>query len=488
MPLLFTCKLIPLPLLILCLLSSCCISMSKKERTKNFRPTPSLKESREIALQTPAFKEGNWPTRQWWEQYDSKELTCLIEMALKNNPSILAVREKINFAQNESIIARSALFPLIYFDTSDQWQYLSQTGLFRNLNPNIPLNSSQIDFSLSFTYEFDFWYKYRNLYNAALGRQKAAIAESAQVDLITSIALAQSYFALRTNFVRKRLYQELYDVRLNYFKLQERLLKNALYSKLTPLLSEEAVFQAQQLLFAINQELDVNKHIINILVGRGPDTPLCPEEALPVLPLQMALPKKISSDLLSRRPDLMAQIWRVDALAYDVGAAKAEFWPDINITALIGFQSLSWQKLFQWINNTVGATPGLSLPLYTAGMIGANVDAKKASYNEAVFQYNDLILKSLQQVADLLSIGRAIYGEKERQSQIVANSTSRYNLTLLRKKKGIDSALIAYQFQEELIQKKLEDVELLYQQYIVSVSLIKALGGGYLCAGGSLHG
>lgn len=70
----------------------------------------------------------------------------------------------------------------------------------------------------------------------------------------------------------------------------------------------------------------------------------------------------------------------------------------------------------------------------------------------------------------------------------MANSTSRYNLTLLRKKKGIDSALIAYQFQEELIQKKLEDVELLYQQYIVSVSLIKALGGGYLCAGGSLHG
>ncbi len=488
MPLLFTCRLLPLPLAILCLLSSCCISISKKERTKNFRPTPSLQESREKALQTTSFKEGLWPAKNWWKEYDSKELTCLIEMALKNNPSILAVRERINFAKNESIIARSALFPFIYFDAGDQWQYLSQSGLFRHLNPNIPLNNNQIDFSLSFTYEFDFWYKYRNLYNAALGRQRASIAESAQVDLITSVALAQSYFALQTNFLRRRLYQELYDVRLKYFNLQTRLLKNALYSKLTPLLSEEAVFQAQQWLYDINQEIAVDKHIINILAGRGPDAPLCGEGPLPVLPIQLSLPKNISSDLLARRPDLMAQIWRVDALAYDVGAAKADFWPDINITALIGFQAGSWNNLFEWISKTVGAIPGLSLPLYTAGMIGANVDAKQALYNEAVFQYNDLILKSLQQVADLLAIGRAVYGEKEKQSQIVANSSYRYELTLLRQKKGLDSALIAYQFQEELIQKQLEDVKLLYQQYMVSVSLIKALGGGYLCAGGSLNG
>jgi NodT family efflux transporter outer membrane factor (OMF) lipoprotein len=465
--------------LFLTLLSGCNISMSEAERVENILSAPSLAHSENTVLKSPYFEPGNWPAKNWWEQYGSQELNALVEQALSQNPSIQAVEARIQYASAEAVIARAELLPLVYFDASDQWQYLSKNGLYRALNPTIPLSSSQIDFSLSFFYEFDFWSQYRNLYRAALSRELAAVAEKAQVDLITAAALAQSYFALRTNLVRKKWYEQLREVRKNYFDLQEKMLQNALYSQLVPLLSQEDLFQADQWVYAIEQEIAVNQHVVNILAGRGPDAPLALNEPLVPLPKKLLIPTEISLDLLSRRPDLMAQMFRLDGLAYEVGAAKADFWPNINITGLAGFQSGSWSNLFEWISKTIGAMPGLSLPVYTAGAIGANVDAKKALFDEAVYQYNDLILKSFNQVADLLAIGRSVYAEQEKQERIVDNAKARFGLTLLRTKNGIDNKLAAYRVQEEFILKKLEEVQLLYQQYVVSISLSRALGGGY---------
>ncbi len=462
-------------------LSACTISMSREEQIQNILPAPSLEASLMDAPKD-VFVRNGWPEPRWWEAYGSEELNRLIGQALSFNPTIQSVESRIAFAKQNAVISGSLLYPIVYFDASDQWEYLSKNGLYRALNPHIALSNQQIDFSLSFSFELDFWGKYRNLYRAALGRAKAAIAEKAEADLITAAALAQAYFALKTNLVRKRLYVELYEVRKNYYELQKTLVDHSLDSILPPLLSQEAVFQAWQWVLGIDEEIAVDRHLVNILAGNGPDEPLELNEdlELPLLPEKLALPETISSELLSRRPDLMAQIWRMDALSREVGAARAEFWPDVNVLGFLGFQSGSWSKLFNWASKTVGATPGLTLPVFTAGAIAANADAKLALYYEAVYQYNDLILKSFQEVADLLAIGRSVYEQKAEQDRIVRNASQRYDVTLLRQKNGLDDDLTVYQFLEEKIQKQLEDIELLYGQYLVSVRLAKALGGGYL--------
>lgn len=465
--------------LILGFFSSCSLSMSKKEKTENVLTAPSIEKSIVSSLNDPLFQEGAWPAKNWWEVYGLEELNALMAKAVIQNPTLQAAKERIEVAKNNSTIAHSKLLPLIYFNASDQWQYISENGLYRALNPTLPLNNQQIDFSLSFFYEFDFWGKYRNLYHAALSRAWMAFAEESQANLVITTALAQSYFALRTNLLREKLYKELLNVRRDFFELQSLMLKNSLYSLLTPLLSEEKVFEAEQFVFDIEKEVAVGYHIVNILAGSGPDEPLACEE--PLLPLleTLAIPTQISAELLARRPDLVASRWRMEAFAHEVGAAKADFFPNINIAALAGFQSGSWTSIFASASKTVGILPALALPLYTAGAIKANVGAKKALFNEAVYQYNDLILKSLQQVSDLLAITRSVYKEKEQQVQIVENATLRYDLTLLRQESGIDNALNALQMLEELIGAELKNIELLYQQYVASISLTKALGGGY---------
>ena len=137
------------------------------------------------------------------------------------------------------------------------------------------------------------------------------------------------------------------------------------------------MLEAQQQLLSIEKEIETDKHLINILVGVGPDEPLEVDIILPPLPKSLSLPSNLSIDLLSRRPDLMTQIWRVESLGHEVGAAKADFFPDINLRGFAGLESVLYSTLFQGNSKTQGLQPAIHLPIFTAGAIRANIRAKK---------------------------------------------------------------------------------------------------------------
>jgi outer membrane protein TolC len=268
-------------------------------------------------------------------------------------------------------------------------------------------------------------------------------------------------------------------VRNEIFKLQNLLQNKALLSLLHPLLSEELLLEAEKLVFSIDEEVETDRHLINILLGRGPDIPLDIDGGLPPSLEALSIPANLSVDLLSRRPDLMAQIWRVEALANEVGAAKADFYPNINLKAFVGLESVAYHLLFKSHSKTAALQPAIHLPIFTAGAIRANIRAKKALFDEAVFEYNNLLLRSAAEVADLLVLAKSIFLKKSDQDLIVEAAKARYDLTALRQLSGLDSLLSQYYAQEELIFKQLDNVSLLYSQYLAAIKLIKALGGGY---------
>jgi len=177
----------------------------------------------------------------------------------------------------------------------------------------------------------------------------------------------------------------------------------------------------------------------------------------------------------------MAQIWRVKALAEEVGAAMTEFYPNVSLRSFAGLESVIFSLFFNPSSATLDITPAFSLPIFTAGKIRANVRGKKALFDEAVYAYNALLLKSAQEVADLLSIGQSVFQQQEAQNSIVDNAKTRYELSVLRKQNKLDSLLDNDIFEEEWILKEIENVRLLFSQYEVIIKLIKALGGGY-CA------
>lgn len=425
------------------------------------------------------FSKGKWPNTQWWLSYNSPELNTLITEALAINPSIQEVKSRIEVAKQQAMVTHSVLFPLVFFNARENRQYISQNGLYRAFNHSFPLNANLLDLSLSFNYELDFWGQNRNLFHAALGEAKAQEAEAAEVELITSTALAQVYFAYKTNLIRKELYSQLINVRQKIAKLQNLLVQKGLSSKLPALETSEKLLEAQKLLSSITDELTANKHLINTLAGHGPDDPLLINSSLPNLPKTLKIPQMLPLDFLARRPDLMAQIWRAKALAYKTGAAMAEYYPNINLAGLIGLESTGWKKLFDISSGTAAFRPALSLPIFTAGAIRANIKATKAQFDAAIDAYNNLLLYSTQEVLDVLAFAEDIYQQKVEQEQVVEFAKQRYELSYLRQQKGLDSLFALYFLQEEVIQKKLVDITLLYNQYLASIKLTKALGGGY---------
>ncbi len=195
-------------------------------------------------------------------------------------------------------------YPLVYFNADGNWLFISKQGIERAYNPDFPKYSQIIDLTLSFNYEFDFWDKYRNLFRAALSLQQAEVAEVAQIELITATSLARTYFALKTNLVKEKIYQELYEVRKKLSLLRQLLLEEAIDDLRPLLLAEERVEEARQWLYSIEEEVEVDRHLINILMGRGPDELLEVEADLPGLAPQLVIPEKLSMDLLSRRARL----------------------------------------------------------------------------------------------------------------------------------------------------------------------------------------
>lgn len=459
---------------------SSCINMSKEEREKNILAQPTLSESVEQAEEMHGFARGDWPDEKWWEMFDSEELNQLVDTAIKKNPSIAEAGARVEQAASEAIIQSSTLYPIIYFDATEQLNCLSKNGYWYNLNPSLGRNAHNTRLFFNFNYEIDFWAKYKNIARSALTKTMVEKAKEKQVELVISTSLARTYFALKASFERRNLYEELAFVRKKYFALQSLLTRRALNSKIPVTTAQERYLEAMQFVADAEKEIQVTKHLLNILRGEGADAEIVIANEEFDFDYEVELPESINIELVARRPDLMAAILRADSLAYLVGAAVADFYPNVDVMATLGLTSLRPGNLFDVMKSgEMSGRPALSLPVYTAGAIKANVGTKKAMYNEAVFAYNDTLLKSTQDVSDAISVLMAAYKKKKEQVGIVEQVAERHKIIALNYHHGLANLLEVYRVEEELILQKINNIQLTYAEYAGAIKLIRSLGGGY---------
>ncbi len=175
----------------------------------------------------------------------------------------------------------------------------------------------------------------------------------------------------------------------------------------------------------------------------------------------------------------MAQICRVEAAAKEIGAAKADFYPNINLSAFGGLESLVFSNLFR-DSKTGGLAPAIHLPIFTGGRLRANLRSKVAAFNQAVYAYNNLVLSAAKEVADKIVTVSAIIDGYAQQIDAFRDTAGQYNLLFSRYAKGLDNYLSVLNSQEEVLQQRFLLVGL-YTDHLTSVlNLIKTLGGGYI--------
>ncbi|QVL56793.1 MAG: efflux transporter outer membrane subunit [Simkaniaceae bacterium] len=456
-----------------------CAALKKRNHEPDAMETAEIAPAIDSALETPNFSKGEWPSYNWWTLFEDDQLSEMMELALEGNPDLMAAVARVRSSDQAAKKARAPLLPKLNTAFDDNYQHLSKDELVRYPPSTVPAVIKEIHLSLNFEYEIDLFGKNRNQYRAAIGLARAQAAEMSQSLLIITTSLAEAYINYGANFMDLQISRDLVAARKFYLELTELRRNYGIDDELAIDRARTLLLEGEKVVLEYEKKMTIAESQLKILMGMSPDDPR--EFSPPTLSFDrpFPLPENIPLNLLARRPDLMAQIWKVEAAAHMIKAAKAAFFPNINLKAFAGLQSLHWNNLFS-IESFAGAiNPAINLPLFTGGKLTAQLNEEYANYDADVYDYNTLVLKAAKEVSDQIKVLNATTEQAKLESEAFMQILHSSELTLARYENGIDDYLTVLNQQIAVMNEAMNEVEIQNKRYLSILMLIKALGGGY---------
>lgn len=456
-----------------------CAALKKRKYEPDVMETAKVSPAIDSAVETPDFIAGEWPAYNWWNLFKDEKLSEIMEIAIENNPDLKAAVSRVYASDEEAKKARSVLMPQFSTGIRDNYEHLSRDSLLRFPPSAVPSIVNQIFLALNFEYEIDLFGKNRNKYRAAIGKAKAQSAEMSAALLMITTSLTQSYINYAANLQNLEFTKNLVEAKKKLFELTILRFSNSIDDQMAIDTAEASLLDMEEAYVIFEKEVELNLSQIKILMGLGPD------ETYPIPPPTLTfdrpfpLPDDIPLNLLARRPDLMAQIWTVEAAAHLISAAKAAFFPNINLKAFVGLETLSWSNFFTANSFGAALTPAINLPLFTGGDLKAQLNQEYANYDTAVYDYNALLLRASKEVFDQIKILQAANENSRLQSEVLENFVHISELKNLRFENGIDNYLTLLESQINAIEEGIKDIEKQNERFLSVLQLIKALGGGY---------
>ncbi|MDB5866596.1 MAG: efflux system, outer rane lipoprotein NodT family [Betaproteobacteria bacterium] len=422
---------------------------------------------------------GDWPRADWWTMFGDAKLDALMRQALAGNPSLRAAEARVRSARAAADAAGASLYPTLDLNASANRERFSANDIYPPPFGGSWVNQGRT--TLDFSYEFDFWGKHRNELRAAIGDARAAAADAAQAHLVLAAAVAQSYFQLQSDLASLAVAQDTLAEREGLRELNRVRTSRGLEVAIAVRQSDQQVASASVEVSAAEAAVQVDRHQLAALLGQGPDAALDIQPALHTYDQALELPANLPADLLARRPDIAAQRFRLEAAAAQIGAAKADFFPNVDLTAFIGFgaTAVTGLNLLTASSRIAGVGPALHLPIFDAGRLRANLRGRYGGYDAAVEQYNQTLLDALRQVADQIAGVRAVNQQLAHQAVALAAAEDAHRLTLDRYRAGLTSYLDVLVNEERLLAERVNRVRLQGRSLALAVDMIRALGGGY---------
>ena len=451
-----------------------CTSMNGLE------PRASLQEPDKLAagesLANFPTGDGLWPRTDWWRSFNDPQLDALIVESIAGSPSVKVAEARVRKAMALADAADAVSAPLVSGRLTMTEQRFSEHDVYPP--PFAGTWNSQNRAALNFNYEFDFWGKNRALFEGALGQAKAAEADAFAARLMLSLAVSHAYVQLQRSFLQLDIAELAVTQREQIFALTKQRYDAGLDAKTSVQQAESALAETRQQLAAIKEVMALSRNRLAALSGHGPDRML--RLARPKLePVGAVVPMQLHAGLIGRRPDIVAQRWRVEAAAKDIVVAKAQFYPDVNLMAFLGLQSIGLAHFVQTGSAVAGIGPAIDLPLFDGGRLRANLAVRDSDYDIAVEQYNQTLVEALQEVVDQLTSLRSLEEQGAQQQVALARSQEAYQLATLRYRKGLGSYLEVLSFGARVLAQQAQTADLDMRKLDTSIGLIKALGGGY---------
>lgn len=465
-------------------------------------PSPALENAIDETSHDPLFENNEGIPNEWWTLFNDDQLSAFIETSFANYPTLQAAQAKILYASSIAARARAPLFPSLFFGADVAREKFSETGIIpfetpaQNPSPNLPKGAgvplavtggqlgipvyfTQYETELSLFYEFDFWNKNRNTLKAAIGEIRARIADEAFARLQLSISLAQTYFQLQTDYKRQEILQELIDSRNQYTALIQHRIQNNLDNTQTLRRAEISSAEASDQLLQIQSDIAILENQLKAyLAGNFDETIFNTQIAERPLP-KVPLPRDLPLNLIAHRPDIISQLWLIESAGKQIEVAKAGFYPDFNITALYGYQTIHFNELFKWPSTFFNVDPAVSLPIFDGGRLIANLRGSEINYDLAIYEYNQRILNAVREVLDGIAVLRNTEKQLQEYQTIASRQEDLLQLNQLRISHHLDSGLDYWINYGNLLIARDHETLALGNTIQALLLLIKALGGGY---------
>ncbi|QNP40307.1 efflux transporter outer membrane subunit [Lysobacter solisilvae (ex Woo and Kim 2020)] len=456
----------------LALLVAGCASTHGLEPQGSVLNADSLAASRSLAN---AQSDAGFPQHDWWQSLGDAQLDALIDEALAGTPSLDAADARVRQAIAQAGLAEAAGKPTLGATAQYTGVQIPETAA------PPPFGGEYVDVTLlglQFKYSPDIWGGHRARFQTALGLARAAEVDAQAARLTLSSNIARTYVVLAqaheaadvANADAKRASQLL--------ELGRQRVKAGLDNQLQIRNAETAVASAQQQELAARQQIDAARNALAALLGKGPDRGL--DIARPALLRAAApgVPGVVPSELLGHRPDVVAARWRVEAARHGIKASKAEFYPTVNLSALVGVAAGNPSDLFSGDSLLAMGGPAISLPIFDGGRLRNNLAKSDAEYDLAVANYNQSLVGALHEVADALQAARSLEAQVATTQRARESAQAAWQLASTRYKAGLGTQLDVLAAQRPLLQLEQQLAALNAQRLGAAIDLDRALGGG----------
>jgi NodT family efflux transporter outer membrane factor (OMF) lipoprotein len=428
------------------------------------------------SLGAATLSPAGWPRADWWTGFNDPQLDKLIEEALAGSPSLRGAEARVRRAIGLAQASGAAQYPQLSGSASVIRERFSERGLIPPPFGGAYVTLPQLQATLN--YELDLWGKNRAAYAAAVGETNAAQVDALAARLALAVNVAQAYVQLQRAYLQLDVAEKSLKEREQVFSLTRQRYEAGMDSRLAVKQAEAALPATREQISQIQETIGLVRNQIAALLGQGPDRGLAIERPAADALAAAALPADIPAELLGRRPDVIAQRWRVEAASRQIDAAKAEFYPNVSLTAFVGLQSIGLPGFFNAGNRTFGAGPALSLPIFDAGRLRGNLAARNADYDVAAEQYNQTLVDALRDVVDQLTSFRSLEEQQAQQRHGQATAREAYDLAVLRYREGVGNLLEVLSAESQLLTQESLEADLRARRLALSINLIRALGGG----------
>lgn len=434
----------------------------------------------------PQYKEvpPNWKTAQpadqvakgkWWEIYQDPQLNALEEQINVSNQSLKAAQAQFEQARAIVRINRSNLYPTVSAGVTATRNRLSKNRFNGQLSPSSSYTDLQLPVDAS--YEADVWGRVRRTVEAARANAQASAADLENVSLSLHAELASDYFQVRALDAEEQLLESTVDAYRKALELTQNRYNGGVVSQVDVAQAQTQLETTRAQLIDLGVQRAQLEHAIAVLTGQSPST--FSLAAMPLSSTPPVVPAGLPSELLERRPDIAANERRMAEANAQIGVATAAYYPTITLSATGGFEGNSITNWFNGPSGFIQAGASAFETIFDAGRRHAITDQARSAFDQSVANYQETVLSAFEDVEDSLAALRVLQDEAKTQDAAVEAAQHSLALSNNRYKGGVATYLEVITAQSIALSDQRVAVEIAGRRMTASVSLIKAIGGGW---------